>query len=295
MLLDDIISLASDDSQPIAVLLRKCIVLAHRLKNDQLKVWANKELNGYGRDDELPDYRKPTANSRGIFIGPGWLQMKVLIPPSSLDEPHQLFAREAHLLQGIAAYEQVVQSEDEAANIPWPPDLVVRYRDRIMKRMHLHSACQEIPKTSLVVLLDTVRTRVLNVALEIQGEVGEDDPDLKHVEPASESRINQTIIQHIYGGQGFLSTGQSRMTVHQQNLTHNWENLEAALRASGVSEPELKELSSAVNQDGKTMGANVTGWIKKTAPKVLTSRVKVGAAVGQTLLTEFLRQHFGLS
>ena len=222
--------------------------------------------------------------------------MQSVIPPSSLDEPHQLFAREAHLTQGIAAYQKVAsEGGNGTIMIPWPPDLVVHYQDRIMDMMHLHSAYQEIPKSSLIELLYTVRTRVLNVALEIQGEVGPDDSGLKNVEPATESLINQTVNQYIYGGQGFLSTGQSSMTVHQQNLTHNWENLEAALRASGVSEPDLKELSGAVNQDGKTMGSNVMGWIRKTAPKVLSGGVKVGAAVGQTLLTEFLRQHFDLS
>ena len=43
------------------------------------------------------------------------------------------------------------------------------------------------------------------------------------------------------------------------------------------------------------MGSMVTGWIMKTAPKVLSGGVKVGAAVGQTLLTEFLKQYFGLT
>jgi hypothetical protein len=75
------------------------------------------------------------------------------------------------------------------------------------------------------------------MALEIQGEVGEDDPDLKHVEPSSEGRINQTIIQHIYGGQAAVSTGNATVTVQQQNLTHNWEKLAGVLEASGVSSP----------------------------------------------------------
>lgn len=57
MLLDDIIDLATDDKQSIAVLLRKCIILASQLKNERLKVWANKELNGYDPDDSLPPYR----------------------------------------------------------------------------------------------------------------------------------------------------------------------------------------------------------------------------------------------
>ena len=47
MLLDDIIELATDDKQPITVLLRKCLILASQLKNERLKAWANKELNGY--------------------------------------------------------------------------------------------------------------------------------------------------------------------------------------------------------------------------------------------------------
>jgi hypothetical protein len=235
--------------------------------------------------------------TQGNFVGPGWSQMRAAIPPSSLEERHRPFAELAPLGQGISVYEQAVKQgeKNKSTQIPWPPDLVVYYQDRIMDVMHLHSAYQEIPRSAMVELLDTVRTRVLNMALEIQGEVGEDDPDLKHVEPASESRINQTIIQNIHGGQAFVSTGQSSMTVQTQNLTHNWANLAAPLQASGVSEPELKELSSAVDQDGKTMGANVTGWIKRTAPKVLSGGVKVGIAVGQPLLTEFLKQYFGLS
>lgn len=55
MLLDDIINLATDDRQSITVLLRKCIVLPHQLKNERLNVWANKELNSYPSEKELPE------------------------------------------------------------------------------------------------------------------------------------------------------------------------------------------------------------------------------------------------
>jgi hypothetical protein len=48
MLLDEIIDLAVDSKQPVTALLRKCIVLAHQLKNERLRKWANEELNGYG-------------------------------------------------------------------------------------------------------------------------------------------------------------------------------------------------------------------------------------------------------
>ena len=71
MLLDDIIDLATNTNQSISVLLRKCIVLAHQIKNDRLKTWANKELNGYGEDDELPEYRVIPASAKGHLSGWG--------------------------------------------------------------------------------------------------------------------------------------------------------------------------------------------------------------------------------
>ena len=67
MLLDDIISLATHDKTSISVLLRKCVVLAHQLKNDRLKSWANHEFNGYENASEVPPYRKIAANSKGQF------------------------------------------------------------------------------------------------------------------------------------------------------------------------------------------------------------------------------------
>ena len=59
----------------------------------------------------------------------------------------------------------------------------------------------------------------------------------------------------------------------QQNIVAgDWEHLAKVLRSSGISEPELDELSTAVKADGVTLGTRVKGWIGKTAPKVLSGR-----------------------
>ena len=86
------------------------------------------------------------------------------------------------------------------------------------------------------------------------------------------------------------------MNVQQQNITvGDWNELEQVLRSSGISQPEINELSSAVAQDHNKMGSSVTAWIQKTAPKVLSSGVKMAQEVGQGILTEYLKKHFGLS
>ncbi len=47
---------ALDDRLPLATTLRKCIRLGAQARNDELRDWASKELDGY-RDGDVPDYR----------------------------------------------------------------------------------------------------------------------------------------------------------------------------------------------------------------------------------------------
>jgi hypothetical protein len=308
MLLDDIIELATDDKQPITVLLRKCLILASQLKNERLKAWANKELNGYTDNDDaqLPEYRITPAQAVGFFNGPFGAQWNNMpIPPAVLEDKHKEFATEVRLTQAISAYEDLVRSAKLKGTITmnWPTNLVLYYQQKIpnSKGMILNQAYQEIPKPSLVEMLDTVRNRVLNMALEIKSEIGETDADFKQITPQNAKKVDQTVVNNIFGGNVYVSTGQSTMTAstiqqQQQNIVAgDWEHLAKVLRTAGVSDPELNELSTAVKEDGKTMGARVKGWIEKTAPKVLSGGVKIGVSVGQTLLVEYLKQYYGLS
>lgn len=47
-----------DESEPLAGLLRKCLLLGAETGSGSLREWARRELNGYGDDDEVPEYRK---------------------------------------------------------------------------------------------------------------------------------------------------------------------------------------------------------------------------------------------
>jgi hypothetical protein len=301
MLLDDIIELATNTGQSITVLLRKCVILAHQIKNDRLKTWANKELSGYGDEDELPDYRVVSATATGHFSGWGGSQATLPIPPAALEKNDQRFATQARLAQVIATYEDLVKTAttDGQITMHWPPNMVLYYQNRIPftgQQMSLVVAYQEIPKPTLVGLLDTVRNRVLNVALEIQSEVGRRDEDLKHITPQSEEKIERYVIQQIFNGDIFVSTGQSSMTIHEQHIAAgDWRQLQKVLCNSGVPQSDVGSLAAAVSEDKEQMGPTVKGWIEKTAPKVLSGGVKMAASVGQSILTEYLKHYFGLS
>jgi hypothetical protein len=77
----------------------------------------------------------------------------------------------------------------------------------------------------------------------------------------------------------------------------DWGHLENVLKSSGITEPELKELSAALESDGDQKlkeSGTVMKWIKAKAPKVLASGVSMGTEVGKSLLTEWMMQYYGL-
>ncbi|HME21687.1 MAG TPA: hypothetical protein VKI44_10135 [Acetobacteraceae bacterium] len=106
-LLDEIIDLAVDGNTQTTTLLRKCLLLARRLKNARLREWVEKELNGYEASDELPDYRHTTGVAKGLFFGPFNASISDQpLPSHVLKKEHRHWASEIPLRQPIVAYEQ---------------------------------------------------------------------------------------------------------------------------------------------------------------------------------------------
>ena len=304
MLLDEIIDLAVDNKQPITTLLRKCIVLAHQPKNERLRKWANEELDGYDDIKNLPGYRILRASATGLFVGPGWARFQQGIPSVALKKEHQESAEIVHIAQPVGTLEDTLKSgPDSNLSFPWSANLVAYYQNKLQSGWQLFSAEQTVPKCAVTGIVDAVRTRVLNMALEIQSELGGKDEDLKEITPEESKKVDQTIVNNIYGGNVYLSGGNSTMTAttiqqQQQNIVAgDWGQLELALKDAGVAGSELKELSAAVETDGNQKlkeNGSVMKWIKSTAPKVLAGGVKMGAEVGKAVLTEMLMQYYGL-
>ncbi len=300
-LLDDIIKTAIDGNQSLSMLLRKCLVLAHELRDERLKAWANQELNGYSTAENLPEYRIMRADAHGNFSGPfqsgarNWP-----IPPIALDENHRAYAEEVFLMQAVSAYEDVATQPEGTIQFPWPGNLVVYYQKRFFEgRFALISAWQEVPKNALVELLDTVRNRTLNMALEIKDELGTSYADLRKIEPSEAAKIQHIIVQNIKGGTNYLAFGQANLNASTNTQTvisvGDRQMLDSILGKSGLDETDLEKLSEAIHSDGdKKPGSRVGSWIRDHAPKIVAGGAKIGVKIGQELLTQWIKQFYGL-
>jgi hypothetical protein len=70
MLLQEIRDGAVDSKTDITTVLRKCLVLAAKLRHEGFRKWVEQELNGYQGDrDDLPPYRVLHVESLGYFVG----------------------------------------------------------------------------------------------------------------------------------------------------------------------------------------------------------------------------------
>ena len=66
-LLQDIQAAAINPETDVTDLLRMCMILAARLKNEDLRKWVSQELNGYKPPADLPSYRIVKSGSFGTF------------------------------------------------------------------------------------------------------------------------------------------------------------------------------------------------------------------------------------
>jgi len=297
-LLDEIVRESSDGNSKVAGLLRKLKVVAARLKIYRLESWVESELSGYDREAELPAYRGPFASEvMGHFLLPFQSQTVALgIGSSSFDEdvraPH-LF--ETDFREPVSSLQDMYEKADPDHQLsqPWSDD-VVRMANGLMKlgKLHLYTdawlvnAWRPISPGQLASVLDAVRNRVLDVALEIEklnpsaGEPGE---------ALSVGALN--IINNFIGGSPNVAQGSS-VAMKVYVASGDLEALLEAIRAEGVDGSHVEALRTAIVEDQAEgqpgPGRRVLTWLANAA-------TQTGAAGAGGILTSLILSYFGIS
>jgi hypothetical protein len=170
-LLDDIIDEATSKGGEVTRLLRLCMVLGSRLQYAPLTEWATLELEGYPAAQTVPRYRSFVGRNRGHFMGTfvGTFDIPLGVIPEHL-RPQFEAHEERSAIAEIAA---LVGSGKGQMNpkIPWPVEFTMRFTRNVVNGSHCTEAWTEISSASLAGVLDQVKTRVLNFALQIEREL----------------------------------------------------------------------------------------------------------------------------
>jgi len=301
-LLREIQDAATNESADLSTVLRKCRILASRLKHYGLKQWTQFELDGYPSTENLPKYRIQRCHSFGNFVGAFNRQARhVPIPITSIPEELRDTLTLLHFQQGVAALREMVENADQGTlQNRWPADASKLFGSSIIQTMYLMEAWNDVPTNVVVGILDTVRNRILNFALEIE----EENPNAGDVSSGlptmAQAKVQQIFNTTIHGNVANLATGsqnfsQSAVVEIKQG---DFEKLAEFFKDLGLNAGDIKELQTAIKADGqpkeKQFGGKVAGWIGKIVSKSAQGLLKIGGDVASKIITDALFRYYGL-
>jgi hypothetical protein len=295
-LLREIQDAAASDEVSVTTLLRKTKILATRLKHEPLQRWVDRELEGYGPEDALPEYRQlRNLDVKADFSGPFNSGLRnANVPPACIDADMREYLFSADNRQGIAAVDDLLRSDEGAFTSPWPANAVVRYADSVYEHMGMMHAWRVIPRGAVVGIVDGVRNRLLSFALELEQlapDAGEQDRSAS--QPGS-AQLTQIFNSTIYGGQAIIAGGNVDRTTMNVTMLSTWPQLRETLEALGVPEEELLELHEALESDNGA-GRETQSWIGRLAAKVGTGAISLGSGVTTEIVAGEIAKAAGLS
>lgn len=301
-LLREIQNAAVDQNTDVATLLRKCKILAVRLGNEEFKKWVDNELNGYDNADELPEYRIFETESYGTFVGPfGSSMQNVLVPPICLPEELREKATKSYLMQPISWYSSLLTQDSKNNAIePWPANMVALFAKKIYRNYNCLAAWKLMPYSAIVSLIDTIKTRILNFSLEIEGKAPDAGEAPPNKPPLPQEQVSQVFHTHIHANViQNVATGSSNVTQSGEFTVSlgDFESLNRYLRSFGMEENDIKDLRCAIDEDAKekgepTFGHSVRHWVGQMIGKAASGAWQVGISAAGTLLGKALEAYF---
>lgn len=280
-----------------------CKLLAARLGSDNFAYWVECELNGYPDTNSLPTYRIVSVDSYGTFIGPFTRADRLQIPISILPEKLRDAYRHAYMLNGVSAYISLVQGEQTGCALEqWPMELAVHNASKAVIDMQCISAWKEIPIGAVVRLLDSVKTRILGFAIDLERESPDAGDSPIGRNPVSQEKLTQIFNTNIAGSVSNLANGGSSFSqVSNMAVAHgDWNSLKSYLLSLGLTDSdyeglraELETAREAGRLQQEVIESVSSSWIGKLASRAAQGASGVGIEVAAAGVAKAIAAYLG--
>lgn len=302
-LLDEIQTAIVDASSDLGTVLRKCKLLAARLKNEPFQEWLIWESNGYPEDVKVPNYRVWSLEVKGNFSGWGGSGLQNMpIPLAVIPEKARKFYEQYECKQSVASIEAVLVKSNSGGGTMQisTGDLALMLGQKVYGGQNCIQAWAECAEGHLVDVLNSVRNRILDFTLAIEkeapgvGEKGQDSSGIIKTE-----KVSQIFYMTIYGGAANLVGIASDSTVTFNIGTKDFQSLQQVLEQNGVQKTDLSELkgaldSESVKNSSEGFGPKVSMWIAKMMQKSADGSWQIGLGAAGDLLARAITKYYGL-
>lgn len=249
-LLDEIRDGTISETTSLEEVLRRCVLLAHRLRYEPLKSWAERELSGYPILDEMPEYRTIRGFLQGDIVSGYNLLKNYPVPMGVFPEDQHENLTRVPLGHGIAELSAWARHEDALKLSPAFPSLEDWITGQIGQYQHCVSVWLSVSPSQVKDVLSQIRTRILDFVLELEGAIPEANDGTIEVTAQTANAASQIFHRTIYANGSNLSVGgemQVQQTV-QQVITGDLASLRKVLLGEGADERDVAELARALDE-----------------------------------------------
>ncbi|MFJ8895203.1 hypothetical protein ACIRCZ_11485 [Leifsonia sp. NPDC102414] len=292
-LLDDILTASTDAGVATPDLLRKVQIVARRLGATEVENWVRDELGGYPDGAAVPAYRVQNTNVTGVYAGPfrSFMKHPLTVVPRGMAEWWRVTLREP-----IIEIQSLTEGDQDPER-PWPSNVVQQYEESGVFQMEHHglfSASNVLTTSSLRGVVDAVRSKAMEFALDLQaqfpdaGAVGGptvNDPDV--------AKVVYNITNNITGNGTNIAAGEN---VRQRSTVTQGD--EAALRAEaaalGLPPERVDEFVAALRDERSVDGPRTSGLIARVGAGAINLSGNIAANLAATGLIALGRAFLGL-
>ncbi|OYN78903.1 hypothetical protein CG716_13625 [Mycolicibacterium sphagni] len=267
------------------------------------------ELSGYPSDAAIPDYRGPfPCQVLSDWSGP-FQSGAQNVPLPSVSVPkgmREAGAFEVRFHESVSQLEQFASAGDTVV-YSWGADAVAILNTlmnngtipQIMEGYGLLVARKHVPAPLIVEVLDNVRTRVLNLALELE-KVTPDAGEPGTV-PADQSTVNN-IVNIIYGHGNTLAVDSPSAVQVGGVRVNDLDSLLNSVAGLGLAPEDVSELQQAVEGDeaddetpAGEPGSRVTRFLGKLTVGALKSAGQAGVQEGAKAISKAILTYYGIN
>ena len=184
----------------LEVAINRLLIIASDINNNELAQWAEKELNGYSSKDAVPSYRI-VKNTMFRYSGiNGRMQAKnAPLPLRELFKGEDTSIFDMNILDGIKTIEGFINNDSDAQygrDVTWAASMIYE-----MTGLQCYSITQIVPENALENTLNTVKTMLLKVLIQLDKSYGcldDLDIDVTGKTPEEVTKINAIINNYLF-------------------------------------------------------------------------------------------------
>lgn len=284
------------DNIKLSQAITRAKLVENKIKNDTLKKWLNKELEGYEFDDKyLPSYRKvwSVINLTAEFPF-GRTQTFPVVLDESFGEKTLDLINFHRIVEPISIVEQQIENiQSPKGHINIPPQQVQMlaglFKDQIDEyRGVVRSGKREIGKVQYQNVLEQTKQKLLDTLMELENEFPNLIDDYQMTEE-NKDKVQNIITNNIYGDNNPMNIAAGK-TVEQtgNSITINAADIKK-LKKLGVEDEQIEELKTIVTENSKDK-STLTSKAMKWLGSVSASIAAKGLYDNLPALTEYVQQ-----